>query len=107
MATTTTPCLANPTPDVFCDELEPPVKPPPCIHTITGRLRAVAAAGRQTFRHRPSPEAIAAPGATAAAVGGGPTSPCIPFGPNSAAWPTPAPRAGGSGGRQRRSPPGG
>ncbi|ETN20729.1 hypothetical protein PPTG_03665 [Phytophthora nicotianae INRA-310] len=38
---------------VFCD-LEPPVKPPPYVHTSTGRLRPTASAGAHTSRYRQS-----------------------------------------------------
>ena len=74
MVTRTTPCLANGPPAAPCNAPEPPTNPPPWIHTITGSLRAVGSAGRQTFRNRqssdgaaaapahlPAPEAVAEP----------------------------------------------
>src|SRR6266550_9619605 len=109
MATRTTPCLANGTPDVMGEELEPPTKPPPKIQTITGRLRAAGPAGRQTFKYRQSSDGSSAAGTAgrAAAPGGGPNRPCIQGGPNSAARRTPVHLGVGCGGRHRNSPTGG
>ena len=105
MVTRTTPCLANGAPAAPCNAPEPPTNPPPWIHTITGSLRAVGSAGRQTFRNRQSSEG--AGGAGAPAGGGGPNRPCMQLAPYSAAWRTPVHRAAGWGGRHRRSPTGG
>ena len=65
MVTRTTPCLANGAPAAPCKAPEPPTNPPPWIHTITGSLRAVGSAGRQTFRNRQSSDGAGGAGAPA------------------------------------------
>src|SRR6476620_2318185 len=72
---------------------------------MTGRLRADASAGRQTFKYKQSSDGGF--GAGAAPGGGPPNRPCIQSAGNSVAWRTPVHLAAGCGGRQRSSPTGG
>src|SRR6478736_2502248 len=54
-----TPCLANASPAEPGPEPLPPVKPPPCIQTITGNFDClVAVAGVHTFKKRQSSDWI-------------------------------------------------
>src|SRR5688572_5959703 len=99
MVVSTTPCLANASPAVPGPEPLPPVKPPPCIQTITGNFDFfVAEAGAHTLRKRQSSDCIAVEPGQAR---------CGQSAQNLFASRTPSHFFAGCVGRQRYSPTGG
>src|SRR5688572_15129416 len=99
MVVSTTPCLANASPAEPEPEPLPPVKPPPCIQTITGNFEFfVAEAGAHTLRKRQSSDWVdVEPGQAR----------CGQSAQNLFASRTPSHFLAGCVGRQRYSPTGG
>src|SRR6266496_3011957 len=104
MVTTTTPLAANEVPLYQALRPDPPVKPPPWIHTRTGRDSA-STPGVYTLRVRQPASLIS--GCSAVAKKDSWLGPCGAIGPKRSAGLTPLHGSGGRGGRQRRSPTGG
>src|SRR5450432_2539730 len=96
MVTTMTPCPTSP---VGLYSSPAPVRSdPPCTQTITGRLRALAPAGVNTFRYRQSSDELATPNEDDG---------CGQCGAKLVAARTPDQGLGGCGGCQRSGPTGG
>src|SRR3954470_15707064 len=104
VTTTTSPFSDSRSPRYSTPPQDPVVKPPPWIHTMTGRRADASTDGVQTLRVRQSSsKPTSSPPMPAPRAGGG----CGAHLVHSVAWRTPSHGATGCGGRNRNSPTGG